>query len=89
MKAKPCNRCGRPIVFVRLVTGTPMPCEPIPDPEGTVCARRGEGGLAGWVESRERPYEPGMRRYMPHAALCPVRPRFARKRLPDRTSEET
>lgn len=80
MKAKPCNWCGRPIVFVRLVTGTPMPCEPVPDPDGTVCARQGRGGLSGWVVSRERPYEAGMRRYVPHAALCPVKPRFTRKR---------
>lgn len=66
-----------------------MPCEPVPDDDdGTVCASRVEGGLAGWVESRERPYEPGMRRYMPHAALCPVKPRFTRKRLPERISEE-
>ena len=87
MKAKPCNRCGRPVIFVRLVTGTPMPCEPVPDPDGTVCARLAEGGLSGWVESRERPHEPGMRRYMPHKALCPVKPR--RRRVPaTRTNEE-
>lgn len=89
MRAKPCLRCGRPIVFVRLVTGTAMPCEPVPDPDGTVCANQDKDGLYGWVESRENPYGAGMRRYMPHAALCPVRPRFTRKRLPSRTNEET
>ena len=89
MKSKPCNRCGRPVIFVRLVTGSAMPCEPVPDPDGTVCAGLGRGGLSGWVESQERPHAPGMRRYMPHAALCPVKPRFTRKRVDARTDEES
>lgn len=74
--ASPCNRCGRPILFVRsVVTGKAIPVEPVPDVDGTISAgytpRR---ELIGWPVSAERPHQLPNARYVVHAALCPVRP---------------
>lgn len=70
-----CNRCGRPILFVRnLVTGKSIPVEPVPDVDGTISARRSAVGLVGWPISAERPHAPPNARYMVHLAICPVRP---------------
>lgn len=72
----PCNRCGRPIVFVRsLVTGKAIAVEPIPDVDGTIsAARHPRLGLVGWPISAERPHQHPNQRYMVHKAICPVRP---------------
>lgn len=76
----PCNRCGRPILFVRsVVTGKAIAVEPIPDVDGTISAGRTGYGLVGWPVSAERPHQPPNARYMVHAALCPVRPGPTRK----------
>lgn len=77
----PCNRCGRPILFVRnLVTGKAIPVEPVPDVDGTISARRHAGlGLVGWPISAERPHQHPNKRYMVHQAICPVRPGPAKK----------
>lgn len=74
--ASPCNRCGRPILFVRnVVTGKAIPIEPVPDVDGTISAgytpRR---ELIGWPVSAERPHQLPNARYVVHAAICPVRP---------------
>lgn len=81
-RAAACDRCGRPIVFVRNVLSkaeTWIPVDPVPDPEGNVCAFRDQqgrrwSGLHGWPISAEHPHDPLGRIYMPHPAICPVRP---------------
>lgn len=41
MAAAPtCRRCGAVLRFVHMATGSRMPVDPIPDPAGTICARR-------------------------------------------------
>lgn len=75
MKSKRCTRCGRHVLPVDLApTGTEL-VEPIPDTDGTVCARPFEGGLIGWVISAERPPAPMYRIYMIHDRMCPLSPR--------------
>jgi hypothetical protein len=77
----PCNRCGRPILFVRnLVTGKSIPVEPVPDIDGTISAGRHPSlGLIGWPISADRPHQHPNKRYMVHQAICPVRPGPAQK----------
>lgn len=98
-KAPGCARCGRPIVFVRNLRakdkhGNPVETyiavDPVPDSEGNVCAFRDQrgrrwSGLSGWPISAENPHDPAGRLYMPHAAICPVRPGPAGQRPPRNT----
>lgn len=78
----PCNRCGRPILFVHnVITGNAIAIEPIPDVDGTISAYRGStGALIGWPISGERPHRFPNKRYMVHQAICPVRPRSIKAR---------
>ncbi len=83
-RATACKRCGRPILFVRNLLATVetwIPVEPIPDSEGSVCVSSDpRGRLAGWPISAQHPHDPRGRIYMPHPAICPVRPRAAGER---------
>lgn len=79
--SSPCNRCGRPILFVRsVITGKAIAVDPVPDVDGTISAgytpRR---DLIGWPISAERPHQLPNARYIVHQALCPVRPRTTKK----------
>lgn len=85
MKSAPCLRCRRPILLVQLAPEGAMPVEPVPDSDGTVSARPFGDGLVGWVVSRERPHQPGYRRYMVHAAMCPLNGRPRRPTAPQPT----
>lgn len=95
-RAAACERCGRPIVFVRNVLSkaeTWIPVDPVPDPEGNVCAFRDQqgrrwSGLHGWPISAEHPHDPRGRIYMPHPAICPVRPGPAGGEQPRRKDPE-
>lgn len=73
-----CRDCGEGIMFVRIEdTGTPMPVDPFPDPDGNVYARhvRDHNGLLGHVARKDEQLPEGWRIYMPHFASCPSRQR--------------
>lgn len=67
-----CYRCGAQIRFVRMESGKPMPCNPIPDDKGNVAAlRRGDGQYVdGYAVSRNRPPQAGYTLFRPHFADC-------------------
>ena len=66
-----CRDCSVPIVFVRMATGTAMPCCPGPDDHGNIACRR-EGGrfVAGRVLTAGQDPEPGEVRLLAHWAVC-------------------
>lgn len=69
-----CHRCGRPIRFVLLDTGSAMPVDPLVDLRGNVAAVTGSGArLYGHVTSAAKPARAGYRLYVPHFATCPER----------------
>lgn len=75
-----CDDCEARIVYVVMVaTGKRIPVDPIPDDDGTVCARLVGKQLQGYVESKDRPYDKPYTRYTAHYATCPDRPRTAPK----------
>lgn len=66
-----CDGCGARIVFVRMVaTDRQLPCDPIPVPDGNVCARQVGARLHGYVISDEHPPNPQYQRYAAHFATC-------------------
>lgn len=68
-----CRQCGEPIVFVKLDTGSTMPVNPIPNPDGNVAARLQGRTLVGFVVSRDRlPGGSYPIRLTPHFATCEV-----------------
>lgn len=72
----PCRDCGRLLRFVRLNTGSILPVDLEPVPEGTVAARLTGGRLVGFVISRDhRPGPLESYRFVPHQATCPARQR--------------
>lgn len=83
-----CRTCGAIIRFIRLESGKPMPCDPIPDPGGNVCATPTADGRAfvnGFVVARNRPVLPGTVVFMAHWASCGGRdpaPRVVREPEP-------
>ncbi len=94
VRTSTCRSCGAPIVFVRLITGRAIPCNPIPGETGNVIALVGTR-LEGWVESAAHPWRDGMLRYRPHYATCtekpakPPPPPDTQLDLFDPTNEET
>lgn len=75
-----CDQCQARIVFVTMTaTGNKVPVDPIPDDNGTVCARLVGNHLEGYVESAARLYERPYTRYTAHFGTCPDRPRPAPK----------
>lgn len=79
-----CGSCQARIVFVTMTaTDKKVPVDPIPDDEGTVCARLVGNHLQGYVISKDRPYERIYTRYTAHYATCPDRPRPASKPKPE------
>ena len=75
-----CDSCEARIVYVRMAaTGKRVPVDPIPDDNGTVCARLVGNQLQGYVVSRSRPYERPYTRYTAHFGTCADRPRPAPK----------
>lgn len=77
-----CKLCGQPIVFVRVISGKGIPCNPIAGEDGNVLAELIGSRLEGWVESAAHPWRPGMLRYRPHFATCEEQQRKAPKRPP-------
>lgn len=72
-----CRSCDARIVFVKMTyTGNRMPVDPIPVPDGNVCARRIGNQLHGWVISDEHPPAggPDYARYAAHFGTCDDRP---------------
>lgn len=79
-----CDSCQARIVFVTMTTtGKKVPVDPIPDDEGTVCARLVGSQLHGYVISKDRPYQRIYTRYTTHYSTCPDRPRAAPKPRPE------
>jgi hypothetical protein len=75
-----CDACQARIVYVTMqATGKRVPVDPIPDDEGTVCARLVGNQLQGYVASKDHPHERPYTRYMTHHATCADRPRPAPK----------
>jgi hypothetical protein len=74
-----CRYCGQPVVWVRTVTGSMMPINPMPDPGGNIIARAAaDGGARAAVLNTSMQADPayaGRERFMPHAATCPNMPR--------------
>lgn len=73
VRTSECRACGQPILFVRVLSGRGIPCNPIPGETGNVIAELVGTRLEGWVESAAHPYRPGMLRYRPHFATCEER----------------
>jgi len=65
-----CGHCHATIRFVQLDTGSAMPVDPVPNPEGNVAARPQGTVLVGYRITKARPLEPGYRLFMPHRAAC-------------------
>lgn len=70
VRTSECRACGDPIVFVRVISGKAIPCNPIPGETGNVLAELIGSRLEGWVESHAHPWRRGMLRYRPHYATC-------------------
>lgn len=84
VRTSECRSCGAPIVFVRVISGKGIPCNPLPGEDGNVLAELVGTRLEGWVESAAHPYRPGMLRYRPHFATCEeVQKRAAKRPPPD------
>jgi hypothetical protein len=60
-------------------TGKRVPVDPIPDDQGTVCARLVGNQLQGYVVSKDHPHERPYTRYVAHWGTCADRPRPAPK----------
>lgn len=68
-----CRECDAQIVFVKMTyTGNKMPVDPMPAPDGNVCARQVGNNLHGWVISDEHPAggPPIYKRYAAHFGTC-------------------
>lgn len=75
-----CDDCQARIVYVRMdATGKRVPVDPMPDDNGTVCARLVGNQLQGYVESKDHPHERPYTRYVAHFGTCDSRPRPAPK----------
>lgn len=77
-----CHDCGAPVRWATTEAGKSQALNPEPDPAGNVAGRLGEG--PGWwarVPTADRPWHPGERRFMPHAATCSTR-KITRPQLP-------
>ena len=75
-----CEACQARIVYVRMAaTGKRVPVDPIPDDQGTVCARLVGNQLHGYVISAQHPHERPYTRYVAHFGTCADRPRPAPK----------
>lgn len=70
IKMRDCRDCAGPIRFVKLDNGTALPVDPMPNPDGNVCAQRVAGRLIGYVTSHDHGPDPRLLRMMPHAATC-------------------
>lgn len=69
-----CKACGAYMIWVKLDSGKPIPCDPDPleDDKGKVAAKTLDSGVrVGYVLSARRPLRPGYWTYMPHHATCP------------------
>lgn len=61
-------------MFVVMVdTKRPLPCDPLPVPDGNVCAQQIGNRWHGYVISEARPVNPQMQRYTAHFGTCPDR----------------
>ncbi len=79
-----CDDCQARIVYIQMVaTGKRIPVDPIPDDQGTVCARLIGNQLQGYVISRDHPYERPYTRYVAHFGTCDARPRPVPKPKPE------
>lgn len=67
-----CRSCQASIVFVRMAdTGKAMPCNPGPDPVGTIAARRvATRYVDGYVITAIRPLEDGFMPMRTHFSVC-------------------
>lgn len=71
-----CHYCSATMIFVKLDSGKPIPCDPIPDDTGTVAAVRRAHAWVGYVVSRAKPWKPGYTLFRAHRASCkPDQPR--------------
>lgn len=64
-----CKSCGKPVMWVKMDSGKPMPLDPTPTPLGNICAMldRDTGEHVGWY-SRD---VDKAQRYKSHFATCP------------------
>jgi len=75
-KAPECKRCRAVIRFVELESHNFMPCDPIPDPAGSVVARKVDLGgdrvrfVDGYVLKNGRNPTEGWTRFRPHWIDC-------------------
>jgi hypothetical protein len=75
--------CGARIVFVIMTaTGKRVPVDPIPVPDGNVCARRIGNNMHGYVISKDHPPSPAFTRFAAHFGTCDSRPRAEPKPTP-------
>lgn len=77
-----CKHCHGTVKWVEMPSGRLLPVDPIPSEFGRVLAKRVGKKLVGYVESQDRPAEPGYTRYVAHRAAChPERPRVGRSQI--------
>lgn len=70
-----CRTCALPLAFVRMESGTLMPINPGPNPDGTVAGRKqGARLVRGYIITADRPLLPGWTPFQAHWAICPGAP---------------
>ena len=74
-KPSTCHRCSASVIWVRLVSGKFMACEPLPDILGNIAARKiSVHGYTGWGAgfqlSKHNPKPVGYEVFRPHVAGC-------------------
>lgn len=77
------KHCHGTVCWVEMPTGRFLAVEPVPSEFGRVLAKHIGKKLVGYVESQDRPAQPGHTRYVAHRAACnPDAPRIPRSQLP-------
>lgn len=73
MSTIPCRDCGATLRFVKMRTGSAMPCDAVADPAGNVAALLSGGRYVdGRVLTKADPVAAvGETLFMPHKATCP------------------